>query len=109
MRLRRLWADFNEARGEDIWTDLAQERFIPEGEPYEGQWIELWDHEGNRCWGVVTGVDYPIVYLELDSGTWVDSSAIQIKREFVDWAPYMKDKEAHTGVKEKKLRIGTGA
>ena len=109
-RLTRLWADFNEARGENIWTDLAQERFIPEGQPHEGQWIELWDHEGNRCWGVVTEIDYPIVYLRLDLSTWVDSSTVQIEREFVALAPseHERVREQDTHTRAENVPVGTG-
>jgi hypothetical protein len=96
-QLTRLWADFNEARGGNIWTNLAEADFVPEGEPHEGQWIELWDHEGNRCWGVVTEVDYPIVYLRLDLSTWVDSSTVQMERELVGAAPVSRSRsEVHT-------------
>lgn len=78
----RLWADFNAADGEMIWTSLRRAGFVPEGEPAIGQRIELWDHEGNVCMGVVTRVDDPIVYLRLDLSTWEDADSVQIERQF---------------------------
>lgn len=78
----RLWADFNDVDGEMIWTSLRRASFIPDGEPELGQWIELYDHEGNVCMGVVTQVDDPIVYLRLDLSTWEDAEWIQIKRHY---------------------------
>lgn len=78
----RLWADFNEVDGEMIWTSLRRASFVPDGEPEVGQLVELWDHEGNVCWGVVTNVDDPIVYIRLDLSTWVDAESIQIEPQF---------------------------
>jgi hypothetical protein len=78
----RLWADFNDVDGEMIWTSLRRASFIPDGEPEVGQWIELWDYEGNTCKGIVTRVDDPIVYLRLDLSTWEDAEWIQIERQF---------------------------
>ena len=82
MTLDRLWADFNEVDGDMIWTSLRRADFVPEGEPEIGQRIELWDHEGNVCWGVVTKVDEPIVWLRLDLSTWVDAESKQIASQF---------------------------
>lgn len=96
----KLWADFNEDRGGVVWTSLHRAGFIPEGEPRIGQWIELWDHEGNTCRGVVTSVNYPIVYLELDTTTWKGSDTVQIEPEFVGKkAPYEqgRDDKGRTG------------
>ena len=82
MRLEKLWADFNDVDGDMIWTSLRRAEFVPEGEPEAGQQIELWDHEGNTCMGIVAQVDDPIVYLRLDLNTWEDAEAIQIERRF---------------------------
>jgi hypothetical protein len=92
MRLTRLKADFNEEREGTIWASLHRVPFVPDGEPRIGQWIELWDHEGNTCWGVVTDVNYPIVYLKLDPSTWKDGDAVQIEPEFVGVAPTIQSK-----------------
>lgn len=78
----RLWADFNEVYEGSIWTSLRRAKFVPKGEPRIGQWIELWDHEGNSCFGVVTKVDAPIVYLRLDLSTWIDSEAVRISPRY---------------------------
>lgn len=78
----RLWADFNEVDGEMIWTSLRRVDFLPEGEPKIGQRIDLWDHEGNVCTGIVTKVDDPIVWLSLDLSTWVDAEAVHIASRF---------------------------
>lgn len=82
MELKKLWIDFNEVSGETAWTSLRRARFVPEGEPEIGQWIELYDHEGNVCWGVVTDVDDPIVRLHLDLNTWKDAETKQLKSHF---------------------------
>lgn len=74
VRLERLWADFNDADGEMVWTSLRRGESVPGGEPRAGQRIELWDHEGNTCGGIVVKVDYPIVYLRLDPSTWKDAN-----------------------------------
>lgn len=65
-----LWADFNAVEGDTIWTSVRQTEGVSEDELAEGQRIELRDHEGNSCWGIVTGMQGPIVYLELDWSTW---------------------------------------
>jgi len=78
----RLWADFNEVDDEMIWTSLRRAPFIPDGEPEIGQRVELYDHEGNVCWGVVVDVDDPIVRLHLDLSTWIDAEANQIPAHF---------------------------
>lgn len=80
----RLWADFNAVEGETVWTSLRRASFVPSGEPQVGQWINLWDHEGNSCWGVVTEVDDPIVYLRLDLSTWLDGEAVQVDPHYGD-------------------------
>lgn len=80
----RLWADFNEFDGETIWTSLRRATFVPEGEPAVGQQVELWDHEGNACFGIVTKVSDPIVWLWLDLNTWVDAESVHIASHFGD-------------------------
>jgi hypothetical protein len=65
-----LWVDFNAVDGDTIWTSVRQTPSANEDELKEGQRIELRDHEGNRCWGTVTGIKGPIVFLELDWSTW---------------------------------------
>lgn len=49
---------------------MRQTEGVSEDEFTEGQRIELRDHEGNSCWGTITGLKGPIVYLELDWSTW---------------------------------------
>lgn len=78
----KLWVDFNDVDGEMVWTSLRRAQFVPEGEPHIGQWVELYDHEGNVCQGVVVSVDDPIVRLHLDLSTWVDAEANQIPAHF---------------------------
>lgn len=78
----RLWADFNEVEDEMIWTSLRRAQFVPDGEPEIGQRVELYDHEGNVCWGIVVSVDDPIVRLHLDLRTWVDAETNQIPAHF---------------------------
>lgn len=98
MELRKLWADFNEVDGETVWTSLRRAQFVPEGEPEIGQWIELYDHEGNACWGVVTEVDDPIVRLHLDFSTWIDAESVQIASHFGDAVYDARDgREERTG------------
>jgi hypothetical protein len=82
MELKKLWADFNELEGETVWTSLRRAQFVPEGEPEIGQWIELYDHEGNACWGVVTDLDDPIVWLRLDLDTWKDAEIKRVPSHF---------------------------
>ena len=100
----RLWADFNDFDGEVIWTSLRRASFVPEGEPQIGQRIELWDHEGNVCTGVVTKVDDPIVYLWLDLNTWADAGTVQILEEYGNPAPsHSMGREDRTGIERLKL------
>lgn len=77
----RIWTDFNEIEDNTVWTSLRRAGFIPSGEPRVGQWIELWDYEGNVCWGVVTEIDVPIVYLQLDMNTWKPSVVVNIEKQ----------------------------
>lgn len=65
-----LWADFNAVEDDTIWTSVRRTKWADEDELEVGQRLELRDHEGNSCWGTVTGVKGPIVYLELDWSTW---------------------------------------
>jgi hypothetical protein len=65
-----LWVDFNAVDGDTIWTSIKRTASVHEDELKEGQRIELRDHEGDRCWGVITGIKGPIVYVELDWSTW---------------------------------------
>lgn len=85
----KLWVDFNEVYGEDVWTSLRRANFVPEGEPEIGQWVELYDHEGNVCQGMVTKVDDPIIWLRLDLSTWIDAENKEIEHQFgravYDW------------------------
>jgi hypothetical protein len=78
----RLWADFNEVEEEILWTSLRRVSFVPEGEPEIGQRVELYDHEGNACQGIVTKVRGPIVWVRLDLSTWIDAEAVQIVSEY---------------------------
>jgi hypothetical protein len=67
--MRRLWADFNEASGDEIWASLRRSPFL--GPLENGERVLLWDHEGNRCEAIVREVRGPIVFLTLDGSTWV--------------------------------------
>lgn len=78
----RLWTDFNEFDGETVWTSLRRAAFVPEGEPWVGQQVEMWDHEGNVCWGTVVEVDEPIVRVQLDLSTWEDAGDVHIASTF---------------------------
>jgi hypothetical protein len=76
MILIRLWADFNELSDTKIWTSLRRAGFLPEGRPSIGEWVELWDYDGDTCLGMVTSIEYPIVHLEVDLDTWVDGQLV---------------------------------
>ncbi len=103
----RLWADFNEVDDDTVWTSLRRASFVPKGEPRVGQWIELWDHEGNVCWGVVTEVDAPIVYLRLDLSTWVDREAVSIEGQYGDpVSSQTRGQEQRTGIERAELVLG---
>jgi len=102
----RLWADFNEERRGVIRASLHREKFIPEGEPYIGQWIQLWDHEGNTCWGIVTDVNYPLVYLRLDVSTWVDGDPVHVESEHGGSVTYHRSQGSEDRTKAKKLAVG---
>src|SRR5215217_400539 len=78
----KLWTDFNEASAETIWTSLRRTEWIPSGEPWVGQRVMFRDREGNVCEGIVTKVNYPIVYAELDLSTWADGIPTQIEYEY---------------------------
>ncbi len=107
MRLTRLWADFNEERGGIIRASLHREKFIPDGEPSIGQWIQLWDHEGNTCWGAVTDVNYPLVHLRLDVSTWRDGDAVQIDSEYGDSVlSHSQGSQKRTGVEQAQVAVG---
>lgn len=94
----KLWADFNEVDGEMIWTSLRRVDFLPEGEPEIGQRVDLWDHEGNVCTGIVTNVDDPIVWLRLDFSTWIDAQSVHIASRFGDPAyAHSQGEEKRTG------------
>jgi hypothetical protein len=77
----RLRADFNEVDGNTIWISLRRQGYIPSGEPYVGQHVTLYDHDGNRCIGLVTAVQEPIAFLEIDLSTWADSEEVQVPKE----------------------------
>ena len=79
-----LCADLNEVNDKTIWTSLRRTEFAPEGDLWEGQRVVLRDHEGNVCHGIVTEVNYPIVYVELDLRTWVDGDAVRVEEEYGD-------------------------
>jgi len=74
MNALSLWADFNVFEGDTVWTSLTQtkDQLIPNGHPVVGEWVELWDYDGDRCLGVVTKVTLPIVWVKLDMRTWLD-------------------------------------
>jgi hypothetical protein len=65
-----LWVDFNAVEGDTIWTSVRQTKGVSQDELMEGYRVGLRDHEGNSCWGTITGIEGPIVYLELDWSTW---------------------------------------
>ncbi|MGH2771910.1 MAG: hypothetical protein ACRDIU_02050 [Actinomycetota bacterium] len=67
--MRRLWADFNEIEGDEIWTSIAK---ADQGavSPKKGEGVELWDYEGNTCHARVLKVEGSVVTLTLDRSTW---------------------------------------
>jgi len=73
----RLWADFNELSDTKIWTSLRRAGFLPQGRPSIGEWVELWDYDGDTCLAVVRSIEHPIVHLEVDLDTWVDGQLVQ--------------------------------
>jgi hypothetical protein len=76
MSLIRLWADFNELSDTQIWTSLRRAGFLPEDRPKIGEWVELWDYDGDTCLGRVTSIQHPIVHLEVDLDSWVDGPLV---------------------------------
>ncbi len=102
----KLWADFNEVSDEAIWTSLRRAKWVPDGEPWVGQRVEFWDHEGNVCQGIVTRVNYPIVYAELDLSTWVDGDPLQIESEHGGSVTYHQSQGSEDRTKVKQLAVG---
>jgi hypothetical protein len=106
----RLWADFNGIEDQTVWTSLRRKSFVPDGEPWIGQRVELWDHEGNVCQGTVARVNYPIVYVDLDLSTWLDGEAVQIEPRYGEQAsfdPVRQGAEERTGVEPvEELAVG---
>lgn len=103
----RLWADFNETYEGEIWTSLRRARkFIPNDQPRVGQWVELWDHEGNTCWGIVTRLERPIVHLRLDMSTWRDGDTVQIEPEFVESAPSSRFRDIQSRTEAENIPVG---
>lgn len=68
----RLWTDFGDIYDDHYtWTLLKFAELEPSKEIAVGEWAELWDHEGNRCYGVITEIEDQIVHVRLDWSTWV--------------------------------------
>ncbi len=70
----RLWVDFGDVRNCRTWTLLKFADFVPGEEATVGEWAELWDHEGNICYGMITQIEDQIVHLRLDWSTWVPAT-----------------------------------
>jgi hypothetical protein len=105
----KLWADFNEASNGTIWTSLRRTEWIPSGEPWVGQRVMFRDREGNVCEGIVTKVNYPIVYAELDLDTWIEGISVQIESEYHGPVAYdfSEGSEDRTTInKVKQLAVG---
>ena len=67
--MKRLWVDFNEVYdGDYVWTSTRHVPSLEQPEP--GEWIELYDSDGERCWAVVRSFDDPIVHCKIDWSTW---------------------------------------
>src|SRR5215217_8923647 len=99
----KLWTDFNEASGETIWTSLRRTEWIPSGEPWVGQRVMFRDREGNVCQGIVTKVNYPIVYAELDLSTWVDGEPVKVESEHDGSVTYHQSQGSEDRTKVKQL------
>lgn len=47
----------------------------------EGQFLRLYDHEGNECLGVVVRLEEEIVHVRADWGTWRDAHPVAVRPE----------------------------
>lgn len=69
-RERSLLADFNEMY-DDCYIWLSLRRMPSAVAPESGDWVELYDRDGDRCYAIVTEVNGPIVTCKMDRGTWL--------------------------------------
>jgi hypothetical protein len=70
MNVEKIWVDFNEVfDGNRVWTSIRRMRgnLIPG----VGEWVELFDADGDGCLARVDSVDGPIIYFTLDWDRWV--------------------------------------
>lgn len=73
-----LWADFNEADEDRIWTWIGNTPFRLDGFPSVGQVVELWNEEGVFCLAVVERIDSEIAYLRLLRDTYREVPAVYV-------------------------------
>ena len=64
----RLWADFTELVGDEIWTSLEGTGLGPD-DLTEGRLVELWNHDGDTILAKATKVDFPNRLIRLLTGT----------------------------------------
>lgn len=75
----RLWADFNNVMDDGSVLTVLRDVLVPKGD-LEGAPVDLYDHEGNFCQGVIRRVQGSTVCVALIESSWVDGHAVSIER-----------------------------
>jgi hypothetical protein len=94
----RLWVDFGDVRDCHTWTLLKFAELAPEEEAVVGEWAELWDHEGNTCYGIITRIEGQTIHLRLDWSTWMPAARIPdlVISGLISEGPHLKSAEPVT-------------
>lgn len=77
-RATTLRVDWNEVYDDDfVWTSMHRMAGVVAPEP--GDWVELYDWDGDRCFAIVTDVDGPIVTCKIDWSQWRPAPDVQVE------------------------------
>jgi hypothetical protein len=75
----RLRVDFNQ-REEDgtVWVTMRDTGFVEDDCLRSGVAVELWDDDGDACFGTVMRVEGGIMFVKPDYSTWRDGIAVHL-------------------------------
>lgn len=86
-----VWADFNSV--DEHRRIRASLRFAETAErPVRGEWIRLYDDEGNAVFGVVEAIDGMILRVRPEMATW--TYEVSVKSPFVGQAAFKPELQA---------------
>jgi hypothetical protein len=79
--MQRLWADFNQVYDNDqIRASLRRVSLLGPISP--GEWVELYDSDGETCWAMVDEIRGSMVQCTLKRETWTTPVAVDVHVTF---------------------------